>query len=45
MGLDEFYNRKYKIKKLQKFAILIDPNQSQLEIPSTSTYLRPKNAK
>ena len=39
-----FYNRKYKVKKMEKFAFLSDPKQSNIEIPSTSTYLRNSNA-
>ncbi len=39
-----FYSKKYKVKKIQKFAFLSDPNQSNIEIPSTSTYLRNSNA-
>jgi len=44
-ALDQFYSKRYKVKPLAKFNILIDPNQSQTEIPSTSSYLRAKNAK
>jgi hypothetical protein len=44
-ALDQFYNRKYKVKPLKKFNILVDATQSETEIPSTSSYLRAKNVK
>ncbi len=43
--LDQFYSKKYKVKPFARFTILTDPNQSQTQIPSTSSYLRAKNAK
>lgn len=39
-----FYSKKYKVRKMEKFAFLSDPKQSNIEIPSTSTYLRNSNA-
>lgn len=44
-ALDQFYSKKYKIKAFKKFNIILNAHQSQLEIPSTSSYFRAKNAK
>ena len=43
--LDEFYGKRYKIKAFKKFNMIVKENQSENEIPSTSSYLRAKNAK
>jgi hypothetical protein len=44
-ALDQFYLKKYKVKPFKKFNIVVTPGQSHLEIPSTSSYFRAKNAK
>lgn len=44
-ALDQFYNKKYKVKPFKKFNIILNALQSQQEIPSTSSFFRAKNAK
>ncbi len=44
-ALDQFYKNKYKVKAFKKFNIIMNAHQSQLEIPSTSSYFRARNAK
>lgn len=43
--VDTFYKQKYKVKPLGRFTVLRNIEQSKNEIPCTSNYLRPKNAK
>ena len=45
MSPQQFFSKRYRVKPLEKFAILIDPAQSDQPIPSTSSYLRPRKAK